>query len=410
MMNDERGMMNEGRFQISDLRFEISNPGFEVQSAAPSSSIIPRSSLLLLILLLLVNVPSAFAAGDYTNPVFDSDFPDPTVIRAADGWFYAYATQGPVGGGVHNIQLARSRDLVRWERMPDALPTKPVWASTTQLFWAPDVHQRGGTFYMYFSGGLDPERAAQFKKEVGDPESKEGVFCLAVATSKSAAGPFAPHGRPLKCGLSFVNIDPMAFDDPATGKKYLYWGSGFQPIKVQELSDDRLSFREGSTPVELLRADKNVPFQTLIEGAWVTYRGGFYYLFYSGENCCHGPLQEIKYAALVARARTPTGPFETFADATTRKDSAILRRNDVWIAPGHNSVFTDDAGQDWIAYHAIDVRRPYLSTEISGDRSVRRVMLIDRLVYRGGWPRVETGTPSKTKRPVPVVRPRRRGD
>jgi arabinan endo-1,5-alpha-L-arabinosidase len=368
---------------------------------------IPHSAFLLLLLALSIHVSasSVFAsAGAYTNPVFDFDFPDPTIVRASDGWFYAYATQGPVGGSVHNIQLARSRNLVSWERMPDALPSKPSWASTTQLFWAPDVHQRGSTFFMYFSAGLDPERAAEFKQKAGDAASKEGVFCLGVATSKTAAGPFADSGRPLKCGLSFVNIDPMAFDDPQTGRKYLYWGSGFQPIRVQELSRDRLGFKPGSAPVELVKADKNVPFQTLVEGAWVTYRRGFYYLFYSGENCCHGPLQEIKYAALVARSRKATGPFETLARATNKKDSAVLRRNEVWIAPGHNSVVTDDAGQDWMAFHAINVNRPYLDAEISDDRSVRRVMLIDRIVYRDGWPQIETGTPSTGKRPAPSVR------
>lgn len=29
----------------------------------------------------------------YSNPVLKADFPDPTVIRAADGLYYAYATQ-----------------------------------------------------------------------------------------------------------------------------------------------------------------------------------------------------------------------------------------------------------------------------------------------------------------------------
>jgi arabinan endo-1,5-alpha-L-arabinosidase len=349
-------------------------------------------------------------AGSYANPVFDTDFPDPTVIRASDGWFYAYATQGPVGDATHNIQLARSRDLRSWERMADALPVKPTWASRTQLFWAPDVHERVRTFYMYFSAGLNPDLADEFKRdlaaqlgrELSEGEKGEGVFCLGVATSQTPGGPFDASGKPLKCGLSFVNIDPMAFDDPATGKKFLYWGSGFQPIRVQELADDRLSFRAGSRPTELVSADKNVPFQTLIEGAWVVRRGGWYYLFYSGENCCHGPLQEIKYAVMAARSKQPTGPFETYARATGAKDSAILRRNDRWIAPGHNSVFTDDAGQDWIAYHAIDVNRPYLQTEIAGDRAVRRVMLIDRVEWRGGWPRV--GTPSTVARPAPVVR------
>jgi arabinan endo-1,5-alpha-L-arabinosidase len=337
----------------------------------------------------------------YANPVFDEDFPDPTVIDAGGGWFYAYATQGDVAGRVQNIQVARSRDLVAWERAGDALPVKPSWASRTQLFWAPDVHRRARTFYMYFSAALDPERAARFKQEQGAAESREGVFCLGVATSDRPEGPFRDSGRPMKCGLSFVNIDPMAFDDPRTGSKLLYWGSGFQPIRVQELSADRLSFKTGSKPVELVRADKNVPFQTLVEGAWVVYRGGFYYLFYSGENCCHGPLQEIKYAALVARSRSATGPFETLAQATGAPDSAVLRRSDAWVAPGHNSVFADAAGQDWIAYHAIDVRRPYVEARIGDDRGVRRPMLIDRLFWRDGWPRVEGGKPSAGSTPAP---------
>lgn len=371
----------------------------------------PFIRLSIIALVVLALAPAAFAqrsrGSKYKNPVFDFDFPDPTVIRATDGWFYAYATQAIVEGRMHNFQLARSRDLVRWQRMPDALPVKPDWANQTQFFWAPDVHQRGNTFYMYYSAVLNPDRAAKFKDEINEEKSTENVFCLGVAMSQAPGGPFVDSGKPLKCGLSFVNIDPMAFDDPRTGKKYLYWGSGFQPIRVQELSDDRLSFKPGSKPVDLVKADKSVPFQTLIEGAWVVERGGWYYLFYSGENCCHGPLQEIKYAAMVARSKSPTGPFETLAQTTAAKDSAILRRNDIWIAPGHNSLFTDDAGQDWIAYHAINVNKPYLEMEIGGDRSVNRVMLIDRITYRDGWPRVETGTPSKTLTEAPFIKLKR---
>jgi arabinan endo-1,5-alpha-L-arabinosidase len=366
-----------------------------------------RKRLVTLLLAALVAVVPHVAAqrgspGTYTNPVFDEDFPDPTVIDTGDGWFYAYATQTDLGGRALNIQTARTRDLVRWERVGDALPVKPGWASRTQDFWAPDVHRRGRTFYMYFSAQLDPEPAKQFRKEQGAEKSEEGVFCLGVATSARPEGPFRDSGRPLKCGLSFGYIDPMAYDDPRTGRKYLYWGSGFQPIRVQELADDRLSFRKGSAPVELVRADKGLPYHTLIEGAWVHYREGFYYLFYSGENCCHGPLQEIKYAALVARSKSPTGPFQTLAQATGANDGAVVRRGERWIAPGHNSVFTDAAGQDWIAYHAIDAKRPYMTGD--GRGGVRRVMLIDRINWRDGWPTVEGGTPSTTPVPAPAVR------
>lgn len=327
-------------------------------------------------------------ATAYTNPVFDTDFPDPTVMRSSDGWYYAYATQGIINGRTINIQVARSKNLVHWEHLGDALPVKPVWANQTQKFWAPHVSQHGNTYYMYFSA---------------DPNTLTGL-CLAVATAKSPRGPFTDSGQPLKCGESFINIDPMAFDDPKTGKRLLYWGSGHQPIKVQELADDRLSFKPDSQPIELIKADKNIPYQSLIEGAWVVERDGYYYLFYSGENCCHGPLNDLKYAVMVARSRSATGPFETLAQATGKSDSVILRRNNLWIAPGHNSIFTDAAGQSWIAYHAINANKPYLSTEVSGDRSVRRVMLLDRIVYHNGWPHIESGTPSTTQQRGPIVR------
>ena len=35
----------------------------------------------------------ALPRGHYANPILDADFPDPAVILAADGYYYAYATQ-----------------------------------------------------------------------------------------------------------------------------------------------------------------------------------------------------------------------------------------------------------------------------------------------------------------------------
>jgi arabinan endo-1,5-alpha-L-arabinosidase len=64
----------------------------------------------------------------------DADFPDPAVLPADDGFFYASATQGSVADRMINIQIARSRDLAQWERLGDALSVKPVWASRTQDF------------------------------------------------------------------------------------------------------------------------------------------------------------------------------------------------------------------------------------------------------------------------------------
>jgi arabinan endo-1,5-alpha-L-arabinosidase len=84
----------------------------------------------------------------YENPVLDQDFPDPALIQTADGYCYAYATQTLRDGQWINIQAARSRDLVHWEYLGDALPKKPVWARTTQDFWAPSVIYDGSTYFM----------------------------------------------------------------------------------------------------------------------------------------------------------------------------------------------------------------------------------------------------------------------
>jgi arabinan endo-1,5-alpha-L-arabinosidase len=167
-------------------------------------------------------------------------------------------------------------------------------------------------------------------------------------------------GRPLLCGPGFVNIDPMSYDDPATGKRLLYWGSGFGPIKVQELAPDRMSFAAGSAPVDLIQVVKTedpADYRRLIEGAWVLKRGPWYYLFYSGDNCC-GP--KAHYAALVARSRSATGPFETLGAEKGRAQHRG-RLDPRWIAPGHNSIAEDGAGNHWILYHAVDARGPAAS-------------------------------------------------
>src|SRR3954453_5952866 len=141
------------------------------------------------------------APASYVNPVFDEDFPDPAITLAPDGFYYAYATQTLREGHWINIQVARSRDLVHWEHLGDALPEKPAWAQTTQDFWAPSVIFDGTTWFIYYSATPD---------EYHRHERGHG---LAVATSGSPAGPFVDMGRPLLLGEGFEYIDPMAYDD-----------------------------------------------------------------------------------------------------------------------------------------------------------------------------------------------------
>jgi arabinan endo-1,5-alpha-L-arabinosidase len=323
--------------------------------------------------------------GTYTNPVLDADFPDPAVLLAPDGFYYAYATQSLREGHWINIQVARSSDLIHWEQLGDALPDKPAWAQTTQDFWAPSVIFDGSTYFMYYSATPDvchePERG----------------HCLAVATATSPAGPFVDMGIPLLLGMGFEFIDPMAYDDPVTGKRLLYWGSGFQPIKVQELAEDRMSFEPGTEAINLVWPNPvKGAFPRLVEAAWVIRRNDFYYLFYSGDNCC-GP--DAEYGVMVARSRSATGPFETLEQAKGVPHSLMLFKSEHWLAPGHNCIVIDKAGEAWIIYHAIDVKRPRQRQE--DEINSRRILLIDRIQWKGGWPFV--GTPSDEPQPSPAA-------
>ncbi|HWA39929.1 MAG TPA: glycoside hydrolase family 43 protein [Burkholderiales bacterium] len=308
------------------------------------------------------------------TPLTVSEFADPAVLRAPDGWYYAYATQGAPDGRMLNIQVARSRNLARWELLGDALPQKPAWGSGKQWFWAPHV--------LY-----DAERRTYFMYYSAEPDAARGK-CLAVATARQPQGPFVDAGQPLVCGDGIEHIDPMAFDDPRTGRRLLYWGSGKRPLRVQELAPHRLSFLEGSAATEILPPDAAREYESLVEAPWVVYREGSYYLFYSGSLCC-GP--RAHYAVLVARARDAAGPFERLG--------AILERDADWLAPGHPAVAQDDAGTDWLLYHAVDAPAAAATGRHAG-QGAPRLLMLERLAWRDGRPSA-AGRPSAGPRGLP---------
>lgn len=303
---------------------------------------------------------------EVNNPVLNKDFPDPTVI-SANGMYYAYATQSSVNGRMWNMQVASSPDLTHWSLIGDALPQKPLWADSTQDFWAPHVLYDSSLnkYVMFYSGESDDTTLGK---------------CLGVAYADAAAGPFIDKGSPLLCGDGFVNIDPMAFTDPQSGKKLLYWGSGFGPIKVQEMSDDWKSFKEGSTALPVIWPGQESAYTVLVEGAWVDYVNNTYYLYYSGDNCCG---DKANYAVMVARAQNPFGPFERLGKADGTGSSVILEKDEKWMAPGHNSIIQDKGGRKWIAYHAIDK-----DSRTEGSSGKPRVLCIRPIEYKEGWPSV----------------------
>src|SRR5919198_287317 len=100
---------------------------------------------------------------------------------------------------------------------------------------------------------------------------------------------------------------------------------------------------------------------------------------------------------MVARSWSALGPFEKRV-INEWGGSAILEASERRIAPGHNAIVTDKAGQDWIVYRAIrpdDRFQPAV-------HAVKRPMPIDRIEWRDGWPTGAGGAPPADNEPAPA--------
>ncbi len=170
-------------------------------------------------------------AETYQNPVIAYSLPDPSVIRGDDGYFYLYATED-----IRNLPIHRSKDLVNWEMVGTAFTdqTRPDFEPDGGL-WAPDINKVGDRYVLYYS------------MSVWGGEWTCGIGC---ATADRPSGPFSDQGMMLRSNEINVqnSIDPFYIEED--NRKYLFWGS-FRGIYGIELSDDGLSLKEGSRPVQI---------------------------------------------------------------------------------------------------------------------------------------------------------------
>jgi arabinan endo-1,5-alpha-L-arabinosidase len=298
----------------------------------------------------------------YTNPVVTPVAADPDIIRAEDGTFYLYATQDNWADnqGDRYIPIFKSDDLVNWSFVKNAFVWPPKWKQGGGFYWAPDISFHEGTYYLYYAASL-----------WGDPNP-----CIGLATSSDPEGPWEDLGRPVFCSEDIGvrnSIDAFAWYED--GKRYLIWGS-FHGIYLVELSED------GTAPTSepIFIADER------FEAPYILQRDGYYYLFLSMGSCCEGA--NSSYQLLVGRSENLAGPYldKNGRDLASGGGTMILDSNDVWVGPGHNSVITDDAGNDWLVYHAIPKDDPRLLNSVN-----RRPALIDRLEWQEGWPVVNDG-------------------
>ena len=292
----------------------------------------------------------------FQNPVIARDFPDPDVLRVGDT-YYAYATNS---NGA-NVQVARSRDLVTWTALADALPQLPAWAKAGRT-WAPDVSATSTGYVLYFVAW----------------HAASGRECIGAATATRPAGPFSATATPLVCPLAQGGaIDPASFID-SDGGRYLIWKNDGNCcntttwIYAQPMMPDGLSFAAGPTP--LIKADRAWE-GGIVEAPVVYKRGATYHLFYSA-NGYGGAAYAIGHAVGASLGK----PFS--------KDGGPLAQTDATtIGPGGQDLVQLADGTTWFAYHSWAAGGAY------------RELDLGRVYWNDDRP---TFTPTRAPQPAPL--------
>ena len=299
----------------------------------------------------------------YSNPVISKSLPDPTIIKAKNGYFYLYATED-----IRNTPIHKSKDLVNWEFVGTAFTdkTRPTFEPKGGL-WAPEINYINDKYVLHYSMSV---------------WGGEWTCGIGVATADKPEGPFTDHGKLFRSNEIDVQNSIDQFYIEEGGKKYLFWGS-FRGIYAIELTDDALSLKPGAMKQQIAG--------TYFEATNIHKRNGFYYMFASIGSCCAG--LESTYTTVVGRSKNLFGPYlnKSGQSMLDNKYELVIQKNAKFLGTGHNSkIVQDSKEQDWMLYHAISVANPK-----------GRVLMLDQIKWKDDWPYVQGNTPSlKAEKPV----------
>jgi len=338
--------------------------------------------------LLATRPASAAAARTYTNPVVARNFPDPFVLQHA-GRYYAFGTTGEGRTSDGRVfTLLTSTNLVDWQALGGAL-TPPPGTDGAQ-FWAPEVVQHDGTFYMYYSRG-----GGAIGAEVGHR--------LHVATSRQPQGPYTEVAQ-LTVADSPFTIDPHAFRD-TDGQWYLFYArdftdtqDGYYPgtglvvdklTSMTQLAGQPRTVLRARHSWTLFEANRTMPLYGnrtfaqwhTLEGPAVRLHNGTYYCFFSGAN-----FLTDRYGVDYCTAKHPLGPY---VDSGSDAGARVLHSVPGHVrGPGHHShAMSPDGRTEYLVYHAWNMAM------------TERQLCIDKLEWTDKGPRCLG--PTYTPQPLP---------
>lgn len=328
----------------------------------------------ILMVLLFKNMNGQANANKYyTNPVSNiTGIGDPFVLTH-DGVYYMYCTSETSLKKGFNVWT--SKDLVNWEIQGLVLSNDTPGVLGKNRFWAPEVIEYKGKFYMTYSAG--------------DPDN---VLKLCLAVSENPLGPFKSYQSPwYDHQLNHIDATILIDDD----KAYTYFvrdcstniinDRSTSQIFVAQLSSDLKTFV--TEPKLVITPDQ--PYEDINgtrlwnEGPFVLKHDGKYYMTYSANG-----YNTNEYCVAYATADSPFGPW------IKAPENPILKANmSIGVSgPGHNSFAYSPNGKElFMIYHAHT-----FPEKPSGNRAV----YIDRVNFIDGKMVVEG--PTKSPQPYPV--------
>ncbi|MEK3885638.1 glycoside hydrolase family 43 protein [Paenibacillus sp. PL2-23] len=313
----------------------------------------------------------------YSNPLSIQKIGDPFILKASDGRYYCYPTSAIDEG----FKAWSSNDLINWTEegfVYQKSKNKKAWGY--KQFWAPEVVERNGKFYMYYT-------ARWLEKD---------SLRIGVAVSDNPCGPFVDvyDGPLFDFHYAAIDAHVLLAED---GRSYLYYSRDCSENKVNgrkeshiyavELDSDMITVRtEGQI---LLKPDQQWEFKSGAdcrwnEGPFVIVNNGLYYLMYSA-NCYAHRDYSVGYAV----SEHPLGPFRKYAD-----NPVLYSDHQDISGPGHHCVVESPDGQElFIVYHTH-------TDPINGGGD--RQLCLDRLSFREDGT-IEVHGPTLTEQPVPSL-------
>lgn len=275
---------------------------------------------------------------------------DPYIIKAGDGRYYLYATEG---------QVYSSDTLLggwKYEGIRLNMPGQKVC-------WAPSVIEIDGKYYMYYSS-------------MDEDSQEEHGHAMRVAVSDSPAGPFEYK----KTVLPPFAIDAHVVRTPS-GLYMFYCNNDYDAERAgTRIMCDRMTdpFTMEGKPVcavpptldeEIYMKDRFRPGQHwhTVEGAFYFYHGGYHFLMYSGA-CYQNPTYFIGYCVAEGKEDDDLRDVKWVKYPDDHTYAPLLKKNEFIEGTGHNSVIFDQ-GKCYIVYHG----RDYGDIELDEDARSARI-------------------------------------